>query len=387
MFDDQYGLVNWTLSHLGHDFIGFSWFNDRWPAFIAVGVVVVWQSFPFVALSLLAGLQSIPPEVKEAARMDGAGPLQMLRHVTLPMLRPLILTLVVVSTIWDFKIFDQVYVMTGGGPYRSTELVAITVWREAFARLHLGIGGRAGRGALRRAPRHDAGLRPAGPGRGSQPGEAPPGRHRGHLRSPPSWSGLFAVAPFAVDVAHLDQAGRRDLLHRTPSLWTGNPQFGRYADVLDAGFATALRNSLIVATGTTVAGVAVAALAGYALARFDLPLRRYLLLMVMGVQMFPLVVLIIPLFVVMKALGLLDSWVGLVDRLPELHHAAGGVAAAELLRDDPEGPRGGGHERRRHPVRGHGPGHLPAGRARAWRPRRSSRSSPPGTSSSSPSRS
>ena len=101
-------------------------------------MVVVWQSFPFVALSLLAGLQSIPPEVKEAARIDGAGPLQMLRHVTLPMLRPLILTLVVVSTIWDFKIFDQVYVMTGGGPYRSTELAAITVWREAFARLHLG---------------------------------------------------------------------------------------------------------------------------------------------------------------------------------------------------------------------------------------------------------
>jgi N,N'-diacetylchitobiose transport system permease protein len=138
MFDDQYGLVNWTLSHLGHDFMGFSWFNDRLPAFIAVGVVVVWQSFPFVALALLAGLQSIPPDVKEAARMDGAGPLQMLRYVTLPMLRPLLLTLVVVSTIWDFKIFDQVYVMTGGGPYRSTELAAITVWREAFARLHLG---------------------------------------------------------------------------------------------------------------------------------------------------------------------------------------------------------------------------------------------------------
>lgn len=138
IFDDQYGLVNWSLSHLGHDFAGFSWFNDRWPAFIAVGVVVVWQSFPFVALSLLAGLQSIPPEVKEAARMDGAGPWQMLRHVTLPMLRPLLLTLIVVSTIWDFKIFDQVYVMTGGGPYRSTELAAITVWREGFARLHLG---------------------------------------------------------------------------------------------------------------------------------------------------------------------------------------------------------------------------------------------------------
>jgi ABC-type glycerol-3-phosphate transport system permease component len=123
--------------------------------------------------------------------------------------------------------------------------------------------------------------------------------------------GLFAVAPFAwMFITSIKPDG--EIFSKNPSLWTGSPQFGRYVDVLDAGFATALRNSLIVATGTTVAGVAVAALAGYALARFDIPLRRYLLLMVMGVQMFPLVVLIIPLFVVMKALGLLDSWVGLV---------------------------------------------------------------------------
>ncbi len=138
MFDDQYGLVNWTLSHLGHDFMGFSWFNDRLPAFIAVGVVVVWQSFPFIALSLLAGFNSIPNEVTEAARVDGATELQRLRLVTLPMLRPLLLILIVMSTIWDFKIFDQVYVMTEGGPARSTEVVAITVYREAFGRLHLG---------------------------------------------------------------------------------------------------------------------------------------------------------------------------------------------------------------------------------------------------------
>ena len=123
--------------------------------------------------------------------------------------------------------------------------------------------------------------------------------------------GLFAMGPFLwMVVTSLKPDG--EIFSPTPSLWTGDPQFGRYADVLDGGFAKALRNSLIVATATTVAGVAVAALAGYALARFDLPLRRYLLLMVMAVQMFPLVVLIIPLFVVMKALGLLDSWVGLV---------------------------------------------------------------------------
>ncbi len=123
--------------------------------------------------------------------------------------------------------------------------------------------------------------------------------------------GLFAVTPFLwMVLTSLKPDG--EIFQPTPSLWTADPQFGRYSAVLDGGFARALRNSLIVATGTTVAGVALAALAGYALARFDLPLRRYLLLMVMGVQMFPLVVLIIPLFVVMKALGLLDSWVGLI---------------------------------------------------------------------------
>jgi multiple sugar transport system permease protein/raffinose/stachyose/melibiose transport system permease protein len=92
-----------------------------------------------VALSLLAGLQAIPPEVREAARVDGAGPWHQLFYVTLPLLAPLLLTLLVVETIWDFKIFDQVFVMTnGGGPARSTEVAAITVYREAFARTHLG---------------------------------------------------------------------------------------------------------------------------------------------------------------------------------------------------------------------------------------------------------
>jgi N,N'-diacetylchitobiose transport system permease protein len=134
LFDDQYGLVNWALP----GFEGHAWFNSRGWAFLAIGVVVVWQSFPFVALSLLAGLQAIPPEVREAARVDGAGPWHQLFYVTLPLLRPLLLTLVVVETIWDFKIFDQVFVMTnGGGPARSTEVAAITVYR-AIARRQLG---------------------------------------------------------------------------------------------------------------------------------------------------------------------------------------------------------------------------------------------------------
>jgi N,N'-diacetylchitobiose transport system permease protein len=141
MFNDQYGIVNWLLSSVGLSFFdNFAWLNSALPAFVAIGVVVVWQSFPFVALSLLAGLQAIPPEIIEAAKLDGANALQRLRLITLPMLKPLILVLVVISTIWDFKIFDQVYVMTGGGPARSTEVLEIATWVEAFTQLDFGLG-------------------------------------------------------------------------------------------------------------------------------------------------------------------------------------------------------------------------------------------------------
>ena len=141
LFDARSGLVNHLLSYLpGVDMTGFAWFNDRWTALLAIGIVVVWQSYPFVALSLLAGFQSISPEVLEAAKVDGANAWQRLRLVTLPILWPLVMVLVIISTIWDFKIFDQVFVMTGGGPARSTEVIAITTVAEGFGRREFGLG-------------------------------------------------------------------------------------------------------------------------------------------------------------------------------------------------------------------------------------------------------
>lgn len=141
LFHDQYGVVNWLLVTVGLDgFDGFAWFTSRLPAFLAIGLTVIWQSFPFVALSLLAGLTSIPGEVFDAAKVDGASAWQRLRYVTLPMLKPLLLVLIVISTIWDFKVFDQVFVMTGGGPARATEVLAVATWREAFTQLNFGLG-------------------------------------------------------------------------------------------------------------------------------------------------------------------------------------------------------------------------------------------------------
>ena len=141
LFDDRYGFVNWALVNIGFDsFQDYAWFADRESAYIAIFVTVVWQSFPFVALSLLAGLQTLPKETLDAASVDGANAWQRFRLVTLPLLRPIVAVLVVFSTIWNFKIFDQVYVMAQGVPGRDADTAAVTAYREAFALGNYGLG-------------------------------------------------------------------------------------------------------------------------------------------------------------------------------------------------------------------------------------------------------
>lgn len=123
--------------------------------------------------------------------------------------------------------------------------------------------------------------------------------------------GLFAVFPvFWMLLTSVKP--NPEILTSTPIFWPSELQLTRYVDVFERGFTTYLRNSVVVAVASTVLGVGVSAFAGYVLARFDLPIRKYLLLLVLSVQMFPLVVLIIPLFVVMRNLNLLNSFVGLV---------------------------------------------------------------------------
>jgi N,N'-diacetylchitobiose transport system permease protein len=138
IYDDQYGILNFCLNAVGlKAFASFSWLGNAIPALVAVTVVIVWQSFPFIAISLLAGLQAIPVEIYEAATIDGAGFRQQLRFITLPMVWNLIGILTIISTIWDFKIFDQMWVLTEGGPAGSTAILGIYTWNAAFARLRM----------------------------------------------------------------------------------------------------------------------------------------------------------------------------------------------------------------------------------------------------------
>lgn len=140
MYNDQYGFINWLLAAVGFGgFEGYAWLASRHSALFAIASVIVWQAYPLVAVVLLAGLQSISDEVIEASQVDGAHYLRRLWHILLPPLRPQILVLVVISTIWNFRVFDQVYVMTRGGPSRSTEVLSLSAWRQAFTQLDFGI--------------------------------------------------------------------------------------------------------------------------------------------------------------------------------------------------------------------------------------------------------
>ena len=125
MFDSLYSVVNWTGIHLGLLAPpGPNWLGQKYYAMSAVVVVNVWRGLPFFAITILAGLVSIPRDLYEAAESDGAGPAARFWYVTLPMLRPVLAIVILFSTIFTFSDFNIVYVLTHGGPINSTHLFA-----------------------------------------------------------------------------------------------------------------------------------------------------------------------------------------------------------------------------------------------------------------------
>lgn len=131
MFEADLGVVNWLLRSVGLE--GVNWLGSRWPALWAVTIVDSWQSIPFVMLMLLAGLSGLPQEPQEAARIDGASAWQVLVHVTLPMLRPVLLVVLTIRVIDLFKIFDVIYILTTrGGPGTATQTLGLLTYNTGF---------------------------------------------------------------------------------------------------------------------------------------------------------------------------------------------------------------------------------------------------------------
>ncbi|GAB2988135.1 carbohydrate ABC transporter permease [Saccharothrix stipae] len=140
LFDADFGFVNEVLGTTG-----FSWTYDRWVAFGLVAAQVVWCSFPFVMVTLYAGIKAIPGEVLEAAALDGAGTARTATSVILPLLRPLLVVVTIQSIIWDFKVFTQVYIITNGGGIAGRNLVLnVYAYQQAFAASEYGLGATIG---------------------------------------------------------------------------------------------------------------------------------------------------------------------------------------------------------------------------------------------------
>lgn len=138
IFDSSYGLMNWFLVSAGLSDIAVRWLSQPTAAFFAVAFTMVWKGYPFVCLMVLAGLQSIPPDLYRAARVDGANTLQRFRYITLPMLRPVVGVTAILVILWVFRDFSIIYVLTGGGPINATQTLSIMTYQEAFSNFRMG---------------------------------------------------------------------------------------------------------------------------------------------------------------------------------------------------------------------------------------------------------
>jgi N,N'-diacetylchitobiose transport system permease protein len=144
LFDEQYGVVNYLVTALTPlDWDGRAWFDSSISAFAVIILCVVWQAIPFVALTIYAGVTSIPTDVYEAARIDGANAWRQFWNVTGPMLKPIFLILTSLSTIWDLKVFSQVYVITRGGPSGGTVLLNLYTYKLGFGVSRFGLASAA----------------------------------------------------------------------------------------------------------------------------------------------------------------------------------------------------------------------------------------------------
>jgi multiple sugar transport system permease protein len=134
MYNPELGVLNYLLG------TPVNWLGSPTLALHAAIVMDIWKSTPFVALLLLAGLQGIPSDLYRAAAVDGASPWRVLWTITLPLLRPLILVVLIFRTIDAWRVFDSIYVLTGGGPANTTETLSIYAYKALFQMLEFGYG-------------------------------------------------------------------------------------------------------------------------------------------------------------------------------------------------------------------------------------------------------
>ncbi|RVV99458.1 sugar ABC transporter permease [Mesobaculum littorinae] len=144
MLDSSFGVINWALLKIGLVDQAIQFGSNSTAAFFAVCFVMIWKGYPLVSIMLLAGLQSIPEEQYQAARVDGANVWQRFFYITLPSLAPVLGVTSVMTTLWVFRDFAIIYVLTQGGPIGSTTTLSILTFEQSFAFFRMGQGAAVG---------------------------------------------------------------------------------------------------------------------------------------------------------------------------------------------------------------------------------------------------
>jgi len=140
MLNDQSGAIDQVLLKLGLIHTPILWLSNSKLAMVSLIVVGVWSRFPFMMITVLAALSSIPDDVTEAAAIDGANRFQIFRHVTFPLILPVSVIATLLQAIWTFNDFGLPFVLTGGGPANSTTPLILLAYKEAFQRFNIGYG-------------------------------------------------------------------------------------------------------------------------------------------------------------------------------------------------------------------------------------------------------
>ncbi len=139
-YNTNYGIINYYLQLLGIIKYPISWLGDPNIVLFSCLIVLLWKSIPWYAVSLLAGLQSIPEVLYEAAQVDGAGSMAKFRNITLPQLRPIIVIVLALGVIWRWNSFDIIQMMTGGGPAFASSIIVPYIYLTTFGFFDAGYG-------------------------------------------------------------------------------------------------------------------------------------------------------------------------------------------------------------------------------------------------------
>lgn len=133
-----YGLLNNALLGMGVITQNISWLGDTRFAFISVVIVCIWKGYPLIMVNVLAALQSVSPDIREAAKVDGANKIQIFFSIVLPSIKPVLVTTLILDTLWWFKHYTIVYLLTNGGPGSDTSIVSIDIYKQAFNYFNFG---------------------------------------------------------------------------------------------------------------------------------------------------------------------------------------------------------------------------------------------------------